>query len=120
MALGDHERTFLIEGLDDWIGLWRFARSARDELPAATADEVREYGMAMVCNLVLPGYMRPGQLTNSAPGFREWEYRPDRSVILIDQRWRALGRDPNIPDICWFANTPSGDEVARQLWARRA
>ncbi len=118
--LDDVERDFLIEGLDDWIGLWRFARSVRDERPDGTSDEVRERSMPMVRELVVGGYMRPGRLTEDRPGFSEWEEDAEAAVERIEREWRELGRDPNIPDVCWFSNTELGDRVARESLAARS
>lgn len=119
-ALSAAEEAFLIEGLEDWIGLWRFVRDARDERPSATADEIRELVMPTVRKLVAGGYIRPGRLTDERPGFTEWQEGADEAVERIDSEWRALGRDPNIPDICWFTNTELGNRVARKILSRDA
>jgi hypothetical protein len=118
--LNDREREFLIEGLDDWIGLWRFARAARDDQPAATVDAIREQTLPMIRKLVVGEYMKAGALTEDAPGFVPWNEQGEAAVARIDEEWRALGRDPNIPDICWFENTPRGDQVARELLQARS
>jgi hypothetical protein len=118
--LNDREREFLIEGLDDWIGLWRFARAARDDQPAATVDAIREQTLPMIRKLVVGEYMKAGALTEDATGFVPWNEQGEAAVARIDREWRALGRDPNIPDICWFENTPRGDQVARELLQARS
>ncbi len=120
MDFDPKEEDFLIEGLDDWIGLWRFARAIRDRAPNATVDEVRERAMPSVRKLVQGGYMRPGRLTKERPGFSEWNLDPQEAVERIDREWRQLGRDPNIPDICWFSNTELGNEVADRLLKARS
>ncbi len=118
--MDDSLRSFLIEGLDDWIGLWRFARLVRDERPGGTADEIRECAMLMVRELVVGGYVRPGRLTEDQPGFSEWDEDAEEAVARIDREWHALGRDPNIPDICWFSNTELGDRAAREFRTARS
>jgi len=118
--MNDPLRSFLVEGLDDWIGLWRFARLVRDQLPGGTADEIRERAMLMVRELVVGGYVRPGRLTEDRPGFLEWDEDAEEAVERIDREWRQLGRDPNIPDICWFSNTERGDRVAREFLTARS
>lgn len=109
------ERDFLVEGLHDWIGLWRFARGARDDMPSPTDDTVRDTAMIWVRRLVLGGYMRPGCLIDADPGFEPWDLDASAAVERICDEWRALGRDPNIPDICWFENTPTGNALAAAL-----
>jgi hypothetical protein len=118
--LSDRELDFIVEGLDDWIGLWRFALVARDERPDATAEEIREQTLPMLRRLVIGEYMRPGALTEDAPGFVPWDESGEEALTRIDREWRALGRDPNIPDICWFENTQHGDQVARELLQARS
>jgi len=113
------EEAFVVEGLEDWVGLWRFARAIRDRDPDATTDAVRSASVLMARNLVVGGYMRPGHLTKDPPGFSEWTEGPEESVDRIDREWRDLARDPNIPDICWFTNTEKGNRAAREIIARR-
>jgi hypothetical protein len=109
------EREVLVEGLDDWIGLWRFAAAAREAAPRASVDEIRHLAMRSVRKLVNRGYLRPGRLVQNSPGFEVWELSPSEALDRIDREWRDLGRDPSIPDICWFTTTEAGDRAARAL-----
>jgi len=115
MDLDVVERELLIEGLDDWIGLWRFARDTRDENPEATGDEIRERAMGRVRRLLVGGLMRPGKLEQDRCGFSEWGLSTEDAINRIERAWHELGHDPNIADICWFSNTELGDQVARDL-----
>ncbi|MCP3999196.1 MAG: hypothetical protein GY722_29645 [bacterium] len=110
--LSEIQRDLLVEGLDDYVGLWQVARAVRREAPHYTNDNVRERSLKELGLLLHAGYIKPGQLTEDG-GFLEWQLGPAESLKRIDSEWRELGHDPNIYQICWFSNTNEGDEAAQ-------
>jgi hypothetical protein len=48
--------------------------------------------------------------------FVPWQLTIPEALARIEREWRALGRDPSLGDICWFNNTPAGNERARQTY----
>jgi len=55
VTLDSADGRYLVEGLADWIGLWRFVRDARDGDPGATVEAVRKAAMPLIRRLVLDG-----------------------------------------------------------------
>jgi len=110
----DMERSFIVEGLDDYVGLWRFAKRVRARDPSATDDEVRHEAIRRVGRLLDEGLMQAGALLRDG-GFEVWGLNPGDSVQRIEREWTSLGGDPSIADICWFQNTELGDRWARKF-----
>ncbi len=111
--LSSLEQDLLVIGLDDYVGLWQFVWVLRHTGTPESVD-VREQVLESVRRLLEGGYTQPGRLLDDG-AFAPWSSAADDSVRRIDREWQALGRDPNIPDICWFSNTAAGDELARSL-----
>jgi hypothetical protein len=114
-GLSSEEIELLTFGLDDWIGLWIVAKFIREDHPELNADEVRELGIARIRKLISRGYLKTGDVR--ANGFHAWNESAGAAVGRIDREWQGLGRDPNLYEICWFANTAQGDTIAK---ARRS
>ena len=110
-ALWDIRREILVEGLEDYVGLWQLPWILRRKKPDSTDDEVREQALEIVGSLLREGLVEPGALQENG-GFLAWTCTPRESLARIDKEWRELGQDPNIGQVCWFSNTASGDESA--------
>jgi hypothetical protein len=113
--LNRDEQELLKGALEDWVGLWRFVRKVRDRQPEASVDDVRQLTMGMVRKLVGQGYVRVGDVGTPAPGFWPWPEDEQGAFARIEREWQALGRDPNLWEICWFAITPEGEAMASSL-----
>lgn len=37
----------------------------------------------------------------------------------VERDWRALGRPPDLGDVCWLANTAAGDTRAKAIVEQR-
>lgn len=115
------DRT-LIEDLvtrcvDDWVHeaeVWgeiarRAELSADDRLPIA----IGVITFALLSGLVIAG--------DVMGGFQPWDMSPSESAAAIADRWLPLEDPAVLPgDICWFCNTPAGDELGRAVLAREA
>lgn len=113
MDLDSIQSTVLVEGLDDYVGLWELAKQVRRAEPDVTSDEVRQGVLAGLEPLLTSGYVQAGQLTEEG-GFDPWPLAPAEALRRIDAEWRQLDGDPNIWEICWFRNTERGDRIAEQ------
>lgn len=109
--LHELQRVSLVEGLDDYVGLWQWVRRVRDRWPDLADDAVRSKVLELVGELMRRNAIRAGALTRDG-GFDAWELTPAEALERIEREWIELGRDPNIADICWFNNTELGDALA--------
>ena len=114
IELDDITREVLVEGLDDYVGIWEFAWLLRSRHPDISVDAVREAALDRISRLVEHGLMVPGRLLDEG-GFDPWPSSPADCVERIRVEWGALGRDPEIGDICWLSSTSQGEIVARQI-----
>jgi len=111
--LSEIQQAVLVEGLDDWVGLWTVAREVR-EGGGRASEVVRQQVVDLIRQLNEAGYVRVGHPTSEGT-FRAWKLSPAEAAERIGEEWSALGRDPDIGEICWLENTELGDEVARQV-----
>ena len=109
--LADVRQELLLEGQDDYVGLWEIAWILRRSKPSYGADEIREVALEILKPLLGEGLMEPGLLRENG-GFHAWTCTPEEALVRIDEEWRALGQDPNIGQVCWFSNTAAGDKAA--------
>ena len=77
------QRDLLIEGLEDYVGLWQVARQIRSLMGEVATDLVRELAMKRLGPLLLEGYIEAG--FPSANGrFDSWGVAGDSAIDRID------------------------------------
>lgn len=102
----------LLLGLDDWIQAAEVASVARTVGGAATEGDVQQLSIEIIREVIRSGLMKAGDVTHN--GFQEWNLTPNETLDRIEHEWAALGRGPNLGEICWLLNTEKGDERARR------
>jgi hypothetical protein len=120
--LSAQQTQVLVEGLDDYVGLWRLASEARDSTPDASHGTLRRAIIDLIRPLLLNGLIEAGHLAGDG-GFVPWSRQGLDALNQIERSWRSLKRDPTIgygddpglPDDCWFKNTAAGDAYARRV-----
>lgn len=100
----------LLRGSDDWVTAAEVAWLAKSVGGATTDEEIREVALSAIKEVVMRGLMQVGDVTDD--GFFEWDRSPEDSLEAVAQEWRALGRLPDLGEVCWLANTPAGDARA--------
>ena len=110
--LMDGSERLLVAGLDDWshaadIG-W-LLHLPDDRMDAACQVE------AVILDLVDRGWVVVGDVTDA--GFAAWPGSAANVSGRVRLAWSELDHDPAPGDVCWLANTPSGDARARELLA---
>jgi len=110
----EHIRVdLLIEGLEDYVGMWEVARAVREQFGNETAETVRLGAVSVILPLFERRAVEAGTLTKDG-GFAPWREQGRSAVMRIAKEWQDLGRDPDISELCWLRNTPHGDTLARQ------
>jgi hypothetical protein len=112
------KRDVLAECEEDYVGLWsiiwrvRYAlNDGQYPLPEddrADSSEVRRLTLQLVQDLLEAGLVQAGSPAPDGRGFARWSLRPREVVRRITSEWDALGREPNIGEVVWFA-TPVSD-----------
>lgn len=108
----------LLRGSDDWVTAADVAWVAKSVGGATSDHEIQELALAAITEVVTRGLMQVGDVTDG--GFFEWEETPDEALETVARAWRALGRSPDLGEVCWLANTPAGDARAQTVADERA
>lgn len=108
----------LLDGQDDWIGIWEIASVARISGGASSDREIMAVSMDLIRHLLLEGLMEagdpelstgrvetpvPGGVTTTTPGrFVPWPLNPVECVERIYREWQRLDRPPRLGEIGWL------------------
>ncbi|MGI0034425.1 MAG: hypothetical protein ACRD98_00960 [Nitrososphaera sp.] len=106
------QRNVLIEGLDDYVGLWELAGHVRDVYGPLSNDTVREMVLGYLQPLISDKLIEAG-FPKKDGTFSYWSLNPEATIERISVNWQQLDRDPNLGEIVWFKNTKRGDTLAR-------
>lgn len=107
----------LIRGADDWVMAADVAWLAKSVGSAVTDQEVLNLSIHTIRAVVTEGLMQLGDVTDG--GFFEWDLTPEASIEKVERDWNALGRLPDLGEVCWLANTPAGDTRAKAIAEQR-
>jgi len=106
----------LNRGRDDIIQFAELVSIARFDLEIAEGPPLVECVKGCLLDLLNEGLSVIGDLDESGPRLK---VRPslgsaDSIVDRVIQEWHALGRPPNLAEICWIELTDKGRDVARE------
>ena len=105
-------KDILVSGADDWVALGEITCQLG---PGLTDDEILRATLEIVRQLLDAGWMEIG---DTSPHFVPRGWTTDQALEWIEQEWHRQGGGAAQAYMCWFANTPAGDERARQLQAK--
>ncbi len=100
-ALEGARKRWLEASTSSDVGLWWIADDVRQLRPGASEDEIRLETLRALRPLLKQGSLRAVSLL---PGgsYQPWEGSAEEQLSMIDAKWAALGRPPDIGDIVWF------------------
>jgi hypothetical protein len=99
----------VVSGADDWVALGEITCRLG---PGLTDDEILHATLEIVREVLDRGWMEIG---DTSPEFIPRGWTTAQALTWIEQEWHRLGSGAEQDYMCWFANTPVGDEVARAL-----
>ena len=67
--------------------------------------------LQVIAEVLRSDLMKAGDVTKD--GFKEWSMTSTAALERIAREWNALGRSPNLGEICWLSNTSKGDRRAQ-------
>jgi hypothetical protein len=102
-----------VGGYDDWVDLCGVTSAVQEKL-GVSGEALLQTTLAVVNEILTTGLMTVGVLSSDMTSFIPWQSAVPEALARIEREWRALGRDPNLWEICWFANTAAGNERARR------
>ena len=96
---------------DEAVSAYELPRLATRLAQATNPSEQRERSLEAVKLLLSRGLWIPGGVGGT---FRPWKLEPEAAYARIESEW-PLERLPDYGEICFFANTPLGNELAKRL-----
>jgi hypothetical protein len=105
-------KDILVSGADDWVALGEITCQLG---PGLTDDEILHATLEIVREVLDRGWMEIG---DTSPKFVPRGWTTHQALTWIEQEWHRLGSEAELAYMCWFANTPAGNEVARGLGAK--
>lgn len=105
-------KELLVRALEDGdISAYELPYLATRLAHATNKIEQRQHSLDAVKLLLHRGLWIPGGVGGA---FRPWPLGPEAAYARIEREW-PVGWLPEYSDICWFANTPLGNELAKSL-----
>lgn len=112
-------RNELLEiGLSDILQLDELAYVAQRHLGWSPSEaEVMQTTTEVIGELMGAGYAIVGDVVREEGLLcvRSWGLSPAETIKRIEDEWRALGRMPNLGEICWLELTDAGQAKGRAL-----
>jgi hypothetical protein len=104
--------------LSDILQLDELASVARRHLGGSPSEgEIMHATTEVIHELVGSGYAVMGDVVRDERLLcvRSWGLSPAETIKRIEDEWRALGRMPNLGEVCWLALTDAGRAEAQAL-----
>jgi hypothetical protein len=109
----------LQRGLVDILQLAEIASVVRSHVAESSEDsDVLSETLEVITHLLASGYATAGDVVRDQDGLlhiRSWGLSPSDTVKRIEDEWRALGRLPNLGEVCWLELTDAGRAEARAI-----
>lgn len=122
--MNDRPRYELLDrGLEDILQLSEMASVARRHLSGSPSEaEVMQVTTEIIGELMDAGYAIVGNVAKDDVGVLyicSWGLGSAGTIKRIEDEWRALGRPPNLGDVCWLELTESGRAHALSVFRPR-
>lgn len=108
----------LDRGLSDMLQLSEMASVARRHLDGSPSEpDVIRATTEVISDLLGSDYAIVGDVVKDEELLcvRSWELSTADTARRIEDEWRALGRPPNLGDVCWLELTDAGRAEARAV-----
>jgi hypothetical protein len=115
MGIRPHENTiasylrkrFLLEGRDDYFGLWSLFRELKIEFKISKFEEAKPIVLNVLRGLLAENLVQPMSF-NAQGKLDAWLEAGLPAYKKIVSDLEILNREPDVQDICWFELTSDG------------
>jgi hypothetical protein len=116
--MNDLVREILIRAHRDVIQLAQVISVAHFDLGVHFGDDMFDAVAAFASLVIGNNWMIVGDLDLSETStlIRPWTGDVETQVNRIIADWKALGRRPNLAEVCWFDLTEHGEVIADELY----
>ena len=114
----------IIEGTEDYIGLWEVIREIKLSFPHANRQDIKAMTLESIREILETKFMAIGMfkvIDGNNWEYQIWNLDIDRIINRIEIEWNELEREPNIGDIAWLITTKEGEKEANIInkkWKR--
>ena len=112
----------IVEGTEDYVGLWEIIHDLRDCCPQANPKQIRLMTIEAIREILESGFMEIGMF-ESVDGknseYQIWNLDIDSIIERIEKEWDELGRAPNIWEIALLVTTEKGKKEAENILRKR-
>lgn len=109
----------VVRASEDWVMLTEVDWIVKNHLSRHDADvsvESRvDVGLDILSRVFQCGLMRAGTVSDQPPGFEPWDGAWPEVISRIERGWRERVGSLQMGDVCWLANTASGDSRAEAV-----
>lgn len=102
--------------LSDMLQLDEMASVTRRHLGGSPSEaDVMRATTEIICKLLSSGYAIVGDVVRDEGLLcvQSWKLSAADTIKRIEAEWRALGRPPNLGEVCWLELTDAGRAEAR-------
>jgi hypothetical protein len=103
----------LLRGADDWVMAADVAWVVKSVCGPMTEEGLVDTSVNLIRTVIDQGLMKVGDVSDG--GFFEWDLSTKETVERVERQWKALGRQPDLGEVCWLANTSKGDLRANAI-----
>jgi hypothetical protein len=108
----------LDRGLSDMLQLSEMASVAKHHLGGSPSEgEIMRETTGVISELMGSGYAIVGDVARDEGLLcvQSWGLGAAETIKRVEDEWRALGRMPNLGEVCWLELTDAGRAKAREL-----
>lgn len=109
-------RAILVDGLSDWVDLGMMRQYVSDEIGEQPPAVLREATLDLLRRLLVQNLVIVGDVDAD---FVRWTLEPAEALNRISSEWSDPESALRPGDVCWLANTSTGDALARTFPPRR-
>ncbi|GFZ94127.1 hypothetical protein CYANOKiyG1_04810 [Okeania sp. KiyG1] len=113
---------YIIEGTEDYVGLWQIIGRFREKFPQANSQEIKLMTLEATREILETGFMEIGMfeyVDKNNLEYQIWNLDIEGIINRIEREWDELGRIPSLGEIAWLITTKKGEKEAERILKKR-
>ena len=113
---------YIIEGTEDYVGLWQIIGRFRRKFPQANPQEIKLMTLETTRGILETGFMEIGMfeyVDQNNLEYQIWNLDIESIINRIEREWDELGRIPSLGEIAWLITTKKGEKETERIFKRR-
>ena len=113
---------FIIEGTEDYVGLWQIIKKIRLNRTDKNQKEVQSITLDAIREILETGFMQIGMfeyVDEKSLEYQVWNLDINTCIQRVEKEWNELGREPNIGEVAWLVTTEKGEKEAKIILKER-